>query len=186
MKLIKSGPAFPLLSHGVAKSGGRGDSNVHFSSFESANSKCSVYCSFHFFIFCIVSYPPTPTFLSQSASPQKIKINFLACGAFGIRAEFSPCSRFRLLPYCFCIGCRSTVHAVYIKKNQTTKKQKRNNKWGQRVLNASRQCCCTGELIGFLLIVCVDVFVCVHASVFHLTIHPGLGSICLSDHLMWV
>lgn len=55
---------------------------------------------------------------------------------------------------------------------------------GKRILNASRQCCCTGELIAFLLIVCVDVFVCVHASVFHLTIHPGLGSICLSDHLM--
>lgn len=29
--------------------------------------------------------------------------------------------------------------------------------------------------------VCV---LCVHTSAFHLTIHPGPGSICLSDHLM--
>lgn len=37
-----------------------------------------------------------------------------------------------------------------------------------------------------LLIVrlCACVSLCVHASVFHLTIHPGPGSICLSDHLM--
>lgn len=48
-------------------------------------------------------------------------------------------------------------------------------------------CVCAAALSEFVhfvdcAIVCVSL--CVHASVFHLTIHPGPRSICLSDHLM--
>lgn len=46
------------------------------------------------------------------------------------------------------------------------------------------RCFCVTVFSVFMHFCCLCVRVRVHASVFHLTIHSGPGSICLSDHLM--
>lgn len=80
MKLIKSGPAFPLPSLGEG-----GIQTLVSPGFESANLKCSVRCSFHFFISCILSYFP---FVSKHIAP-KIKINFSALEPLELEQCFS-------------------------------------------------------------------------------------------------
>lgn len=80
MKLIKSGPAFPLPSLGEG-----GIQTFVSPGFESANLKCSVCCSFHFFISCILSYFP---FVSKHIAP-KIKINFSALEPLELEQCFS-------------------------------------------------------------------------------------------------
>lgn len=89
MKLIKSGPAFPLLSLG-----GWEIQTLVSPGFESANSKCSLYCSFHFFISCILSSFP---FCFKVYCPEN-KDQFFSTRGFGIRAVFSTLAeRFTIL-----------------------------------------------------------------------------------------
>lgn len=125
MKLIKSGPAFPLaISWGVEGRSwgvGGGIQTLVSPGFESANLKCSARRSFSFLHFLHIKLL-SPLF-QKRVGPQKTRINFSATEAFGIRAVFDShtrrvicgvrcCCYYDYCYYCLCLVCTLSLYSA--------------------------------------------------------------------------
>lgn len=199
MKLIKSGPAFPLRH--LLGEDEEGIQTLVSPGFESANLKCSARCSFSFLHFLHIKL----LFLCFKAHrPQKYRSIFQRLrlqnqsGVFPTLTEsFAECIVVIIMISIIVFFAACLVFTLPFTKCCITSQSARVSSPIYGGLEKRRAeififCCvcaaATSEFVHFvdcaIVCVCVCVSLCVHASVFHLTIHPGPGSICLSDHLM--
>lgn len=195
MKLIKSGPAFPLR-HLLGEE--EEDIQTLVSPcFESANLKCSARCSFSFLHFlnikllslCFKAHRPQKyrsifqrlRLWNQSSVFPTLTESFAECVVNIIiviaSVVFPACLVCTLSPF---TKCCITSQSARISSPVYVGLWKRRAK----ILIPATSAAALSEFVHFVdcAIVCVPLYV--HASVFHLTIHPGPRSICLSDHLM--
>lgn len=180
MKLIKSGSAFPLLSLG-----GVGNSNARFSRLWKCKLKVLRVLSFSFLHFLHIKF--LFPFCFKVHCPEN-KDQFFSARGFGIRAVFSTLAEwFTVVTALFSRAVLCCTYKIFV--SQITDCGAFSPVYAslheiEGKCDYISACCVCADVIGMFLHFCKCV--CVHMNVFHLTIHPGSGSICLSDHLMWV